>query len=75
MVFVVPGRWGHGVGGQIVDALLAVARGRGYDRMQLWTHEDNRRAERLYVGRGFAASGRRKPDDLGEIIVHLERAL
>jgi GNAT superfamily N-acetyltransferase len=75
MVFVVPGRWGHGVGGQIVDTLLAAARGRGYARVQLWTHADNRRAERLYVGRGFTASGRRKPDDLGEIIVHFERAL
>jgi ribosomal protein S18 acetylase RimI-like enzyme len=75
MVFVAPDRWGRGVGGQIVDALLAAARARGYRRAQLWTHADNVRAQRLYERRGFAPSGRRKADDLGEEIVHYERAL
>jgi ribosomal protein S18 acetylase RimI-like enzyme len=75
MVSVAPDRWGHGIGGRIVDAILAEARSRGYDRVQLWTHADNRRARRLYEGRGFRRSGREKDDDRGKRIVHYERSL
>ncbi len=32
MVFVAPNRWGEGLGGRLVDALLKEARSRGYDR-------------------------------------------
>ena len=74
MVFVAPDRWGEGIGGRLVDALLAEARTRGYDRAQLWTQEGNHGARRLYEGRGFGLSGREK-DEFGERIVHLERPL
>lgn len=74
MVFVAPERWGRGIGGRLVDALLAEARARGYDRAQLWTQADNPNAQRLYEGRGFLRSGREK-EDLGEWIFHYERAL
>ena len=74
-VFVAPNRWGEGIGGRIVDAVLAEARARGYERAQLWTHADNARAQRLYEGRDFQRSGREKDDDLGERIVHYQRAL
>ena len=74
MVFVAPERWGQGIGGRLVDALLAEARARGYDRAQLWTQADNPGAQRLYGGRGFLRSGREK-EDLGEWIFHYERAL
>ena len=75
MVFVVPERWGRGIGGRIVDALIGAARDSGYDRAQLWTHDDNARARRLYERRDFRPSGRRKVDDSGETIVHYERTL
>lgn len=75
MVFVAPDRWGEGIGGRLVDAVLGAARPRGYDRAQLWTHADNSRAQRLYEARGFQRSGREKDDDLGERIVHYGRAL
>jgi ribosomal protein S18 acetylase RimI-like enzyme len=74
MVFVAPERWGEGIGGRLVDALIAEARFRGYDGAQLWTHSDNARARRLYEGRGFEPSGREKAD-FGELIVHYRRAL
>jgi len=74
MVFVAPDRWGRGIGGRLVDAILTQARTRGYDRAQLWTQTDNTRARRLYEGRGFGASGREK-EESGEPIVHYERAL
>jgi ribosomal protein S18 acetylase RimI-like enzyme len=75
MVFVAPERWGAGIGGRIVDALVESARTRGYECAQLWTQDDNARAHRLYVGRGFLTSGRRKIDENGDSIVHFERAL
>ena len=74
-VFVVPDRWGEGLGGRLVDAVLAEARARGYVRAQLWTHAANARAHRLYDRRGFRRTGRQKEDDLGETIVHYESGL
>ena len=74
MVFVAPAYWGRGIGGRLVDALIPGARSRGYDRAQLWTQVDNARARRLYEGRGFVPSGREK-DELGERILHYQRAL
>ena len=74
MVFVAPDHWGRGLGGRLVDALLAEARTRGYDRAQLWTHADNPRARRLYESRGFKHSGRQK-EEFGELIVHYQRVL
>jgi GNAT superfamily N-acetyltransferase len=68
MVFVAPDRWGQGLGGGLVDAILERARAGGYTRAQLWTHATNVRAQRLYEGRGFARSGREKADDGGEVI-------
>jgi ribosomal protein S18 acetylase RimI-like enzyme len=75
MVYVAPDRWGEGIGGRIVDALIAEARSRGYDRTRLWTHEDNPRAQQLYEGRGFRRSGREKENDLGDHIVLYEREI
>lgn len=74
MVFVAPDRWGWGIGGRLVDALLAEARSLGYVRAQLWTQSDNAGAQRLYEGRRFRRTGREK-DEFGERIVHYERTL
>ena len=74
-VFVAPNHWGEGLGGRLVDAVLAEARARNYARAQLWTHAENSRAQRLYERRGFGRSGREREDDLDETIVHYERWL
>jgi ribosomal protein S18 acetylase RimI-like enzyme len=73
MVFVAPDRWGEGIGGRVVDALLAEAWSRGYDRAQLWTHANNERAQRLYESRGFRWTGRELDHELGDRIVQYER--
>jgi 8-oxo-dGTP pyrophosphatase MutT (NUDIX family)/GNAT superfamily N-acetyltransferase len=65
-----PGNWGQGLGGRAVRAIMAQASRRGYARAQLWTHELNSGARRLYEGLGFEFTGRRKPDEVGEPIVH-----
>jgi ribosomal protein S18 acetylase RimI-like enzyme len=75
MVFVSPDRWGEGIGGRTVDALLDDARTRGFDRAQLWTYENNRPAQRLYEGRGFRRTGREQDHDFGERIVQYEVVL
>ena len=58
LLFVVPERWGEGIGGLILDAVLAEAKRRHYSRIHLWTHEDNERSHRLYRSREFAPTGR-----------------
>ena len=57
-LFVVPERWGDGIGGVMLDAVLAEARRRHYSRIHLWTHEDNERSHRLYRSRDFSPTGR-----------------
>lgn len=73
-VFVAPERWGEGIGQALVDLVMEQARSRGYQRVQLWTHADNRHARALYEGKGFVASGREQVLD-GRSIVHYERDL
>jgi GNAT superfamily N-acetyltransferase len=58
LLFVVPERWGEGIGGALLDAVLTEAKRRHYSRIHLWTHEDNERSHRLYRSRGFAPTGR-----------------
>lgn len=58
LIFVVPERWGEGIGGSLLDAVLVEAKRRDYSRIDLWTHEDNERSQRLYRSRGFAPTGR-----------------
>lgn len=57
-LFIAPERWGEGIGGVILDAVLAEAKRRHYSQIHLWTHEDNHRSHRLYRSRGFSPTGR-----------------
>ena len=75
MVFVRPDRWGEGIGSRLVDSAVAVAAGLGYDTVQLYTHEDNHRAQRLYVNRGFDRDGDVRDDAWGEPVGRWARRL
>jgi GNAT superfamily N-acetyltransferase len=75
LVFVLPERWGQGIGTALVEAALVEARARGYDRLQLWTNEDNVRAQALYRRHGLAPSGRVMTDRFGEQSGHWVRDL
>lgn len=57
-LYVVPDRWGEGIGGRLLDAVLEDARTRSYRRIRLWTHADNERSHSLYLSRGFSPTGR-----------------
>ncbi len=74
-VFVEPSRWGEGIGHALVTAAVDRAAALDYRWVQLWTHESNERAQRLYRSHGFAPSGRTKADDRGELIGHWIRDL
>jgi GNAT superfamily N-acetyltransferase len=68
MVFVLPDKWGTGIGGEMLDATLEEAVSRGYASAQLWVVQGNERATRLYAGRGFRHTGRITTGDAGEEI-------
>lgn len=63
LMFVDPTRWGEGIGMQLTQATLTVLRSQGMRVIQLWTHEDNIRAQRLYARCGFTRTDRVQPDD------------
>ena len=75
MVAVHPQRWGHGLGAVVLDLAVLTAKKRGFTHAQLWTHETNQRAQRLYERLDWAASGRTMIDDRGERIRHYVRKL
>ena len=69
LIYVVPERWGKGIGGMLLDAVIEEAKRRGCHRIYLWTHErQNERAHRLYRSRSFAPTGRTMHDDEGKSI-------
>lgn len=53
-LYVVPGRRGEGVGREIMNAVLDLARERGAAGMEVVTGEDDSAARSLYEGLGFA---------------------
>jgi [ribosomal protein S18]-alanine N-acetyltransferase len=61
-LYVAPERWGRGIGGAVLDAVLAEAKRRHQPRIHLLTHTDNVRSERLYRSRGFSPTGRTVDD-------------
>jgi carbonic anhydrase len=52
-MFVRPDARGHGIGGQMLNMLLAEAEAAGYVRYRLSTHHELRAAQSLYRRTGF----------------------
>ena len=69
LIYVLPDRWGQGIGGTMLDAVIAEGARRGCHRIYLWTHEhQNERAHQLYQSRRFAQTGRTAHDDAGTLV-------
>ena len=69
LIYVLPDRWGKGIGGLLLDAVIAEAARRGCHRIYLWTHErQNERAHRLYRSRRFTRTGCTAYDHTGKPI-------
>jgi GNAT superfamily N-acetyltransferase len=75
LIYVLPDRWGKGIGGVLLDRVLDEARRRGYARVQLSTHEDNERSHRLYRSRGFSPTGDARVNDAGARIGEWVRSI
>jgi GNAT superfamily N-acetyltransferase len=69
LIYVLPDRWGKGIGKTMLNAVIDEAARRGCHRISLWTHEhQNERAHRLYQSCGFVPTGRTSYDDAGKRI-------
>ncbi len=60
-MWVAPQARGHGVGRQLVAAVIDWARHRSADRVDLWVTETNDPARWLYESCGFVVTGERQP--------------
>jgi diamine N-acetyltransferase len=56
-LYVVPKRWGTGLGDELHDRALDEVRGLGSSSCRLWVLEDNSRARRFYERRGWRENG------------------
>jgi GNAT superfamily N-acetyltransferase len=55
-LFVLPARWGEGIGSALLARAVEEMRSRSYRSAQLFTAVDNRRSRRFYEGRGWHLS-------------------
>ena len=72
-VAVDPPSWGRGIATQLMQELLDTLRAKAFARVQLWTHDDNMRAQRIYERLGFVRTPKTMMDSVGAKIVHYER--
>lgn len=63
---------GLGLGRRMLAEALAFARGAGYRRMVLWTHESHAAACALYEATGWQLTARREAEAFGQAVVDLE---
>ena len=61
MVFVLPEEQRSGVGLPLILHILEVARSLGYERVGVWTAEENTPARRLYERAGLTLTGKTAP--------------
>jgi len=69
LFFLEPEARGLGLGQRLLDACLGFARGAGYRRMVLWTHESHRAACALYAKNGFEMTMRKPVRSFGVDLV------
>jgi ribosomal protein S18 acetylase RimI-like enzyme len=74
-LFVLPERWGEGIGNRLLDAALAEMQSRSYREAQLFTAAANQRSRIFYERRGWRATApdARTHDDL--LLAGYERAV
>jgi [ribosomal protein S18]-alanine N-acetyltransferase len=75
---VAPARWGRGVGGALLCALVDEAERRGCTEVLLEVREDNPRARQLYLRHGFTEIGIRRgyyqPSGVDAVVMRKELA-
>ena len=69
LFLLVPGARGLGLGKRLLAECIAYARGTGYRRLQLWTHESHAAACALYAAHGFVLGGSKPVRSFGVDLV------
>jgi len=69
LVLLEPVARGTGLAQRMLEQAMAFARGAGYRRMRLWTHESHRAAGRLYARNGFTLTGSEAKHSFGQDVV------
>ncbi|MCB6178799.1 GNAT family N-acetyltransferase [Rhodobacter sp. Har01] len=69
LFILLPEARGLGLGQRLHDTCLAFARGAGYRRMVLWTHESHRAACALYARNGWRLVRSRPAEAYGQKVV------
>lgn len=64
VLLVHPDGRGHGIGARLVDTCLAFARSAGYQRMKLWTTDQQLVAQKIYTDRGFTLTAKHPNETL-----------
>ena len=63
---------GRGLGRRLLQACMAYARAKGYQRLTLWTHESHREACALYAASGFTLTASKPVRNFGQDLVEQE---
>jgi L-amino acid N-acyltransferase YncA len=62
-LFVAAGRWGQGVGRELMAAALESLRERGCTEATVWSFAANKRANRFYEAHGFTRDGAERTEE------------
>lgn len=74
LFLVEPEARGTGLAQHMLDTCLGFARGAGYHRIRLWTHESHRAAGRLYARNGFVLTASTPAHSFGRDVVEQDWA-
>jgi GNAT superfamily N-acetyltransferase len=74
-LFVLPARWGEGIGSVLLEKAMAEMRSRGYRKVQLFTALANQRSRIFYKRRGWRATAANTHKHDGLWLASYERSL
>lgn len=75
-LYVIPGRWGHGAGGALLEAAMDRVAALGYEGAFLWTFAENERAICFYEAHGWEPDGERKRhSEAGAVALRFRKGL
>jgi GNAT superfamily N-acetyltransferase len=74
-LYVIPERWGAGIGNYLHDAALLSAQRAGATTASLWVLQKNNRARTFYENRGWRLAASEEDPERGVVEVRYERAL
>lgn len=60
-IYVSPDHWRRGIGRALIEAAVTDARGAGYERIALWSFEQNAQALAFYDALGWEQTAERRP--------------